>query len=96
MIINKNDVVCFTDLIARFESMVKGKGFVIDKAAKNKSRKNVKDEFSTTATIFQNNERRLIFLPNDFSREELSIELIDLENDLIAIFHLLQQSKQSI
>ena len=38
-IINKEDVACFADLTARFESYMKEKGFTVDKMSKKKIKK---------------------------------------------------------
>jgi hypothetical protein len=81
-IINKKDLACFTDLVARFESLMGAKEFTeftVDKTAKKKLKRQIKDEFVGTATFIQNNEGRLLFLPNDFSREELAVELCELK-----------------
>ena len=78
-IINKKDVAYFTDLISCFESLLGAKGVTVDKTAKKKLRQQIKDEFLSTASFFQNNEGRLLFLPNDFSREELALELCELK-----------------
>ena len=78
-IINKKDVACFTDLISRFESLLGPKGFTVDKTGKKKIREQIKDEFLATTSFFQNNEGRLLLLPNDFFGEELALELCELK-----------------
>ena len=44
--------------------------------------KKIKDEFCTSATLLENNKRRLIFLPKDLSRDGLVMKVMELQKKL--------------
>ena len=67
-----------TDLISRFERTMNEKGFAVERSIKKNLRKKAKDEFCTSATLLENNEGRLIFLPKDLSRDDLAIKVMEL------------------
>ena len=71
-----------TDLISHFERTVNKKGFTVERSTKKKSRKKIKDEVCTSATFFENNEGKLIFLPKDLSRDGLAIKVMELQKKL--------------
>ena len=71
-----------TDLISHFKCIVNEKGFTVERSTKKKSRKKIKDEVCTSATFFENNEGKLIFLPKDLSRDGLAIKVMELQKKL--------------
>lgn len=81
-ILPKKQLTLMTELLSHFEVILNDKGMKIDKATKKKMRNRVKDEFSSSASIFENKDGRLIFLPNEISRQELAIKILDLQNEL--------------
>ena len=93
-IIQKQEIINFTDLTAFYERLMKERGFDIDKTEKKKLRRRVKEEFDAAANMFKNEEGRLIFLPNDISKETLAIEILNLRKQLNA--YLQRDSKEKV
>lgn len=45
-------------------------------------RKKIKDKFFTSATLLENNEQRLIFLPKDLLQDDPAIKVVELQKKL--------------
>ena len=70
------------DLISHFGRTINEKGFTVERSTKRKLRKKIKDEFCISATLLENNERGLIFLPKDLLRHDLEIKVMELQKKL--------------
>ena len=81
----KKQLALMTDLISHLDCTMNEKGFTVQRSTKK-----VKDEFCTSATVLENNEGRLIFLPKDLSRDDLAIKVMELQKKL----NLYQQDHQ--
>ena len=54
----------------------------IERSTKKKLRKKIKDKFFTSATLLENNEQRLIFLPKDLLQDDPAIKVVELQKKL--------------
>ena len=71
-----------TDLISHFERTMNKEGFTVERSTKKKLREIVKYEFCTSATLLENNEERLIFLPKHSSQDDLAIKVMEAQKEL--------------
>ena len=81
-VITRKDVVFVPDITSHFEAYMLEKEYTVDKTTKKGIRNWIREKFSTSASIFPNNDGRLVFLPNNLSREELAVEVIELRKQL--------------
>ena len=71
-----------TDLISHFERTMNEEGFTVERSTKKKLRKIIKYEFCTSATLLENNEERLIFLPKYLSQDDLAMKVMEAQKEL--------------
>ena len=71
-----------TDLISHFERTMNEEGFTVETSTKKKLRKIIKYEFCTSATLLENNEERLIFLPKHLSQDDLAMKVMEAQKEL--------------